>query len=128
MHLDYDSFVADGSRVSLKGGSGAGALGGQNQWVKTMCEQDWAEQVTSEIDWMRFLWRFMTASGTKPTLQQILELLIFADTEYGVELNVNVVWPVLQEAMSDPESGMSQFLIRFEIFSAEMGVYNAPSP
>lgn len=94
-----------------------------------MCTADWAEEtVTSEIDWMRFLWRFLTANGSKPTLQQILEFLNFADTEYGAGLDDDVVWPVLHDAMSDQESGMLQFLTRFEYYTDEMGVYSAPPP
>lgn len=124
-HDDYDTFVAQNYRVSLKG---TNALGGQVQWVETMCVADWAERVTSEIDWMRFLWHFLTANGTKPTLQQILELLNFANTEYGGGLDVDVVWPVLHDAMSDQEAGMLQFLTRFEYYTDEMGVYNAPAP
>src|SRR5690606_19197174 len=66
----YEDFIASGNRVQLKGGDG-NALGGESAWVENQCENDWdwplnsdplGQEVTSEIDWMRFFWRLVTAN------------------------------------------------------------------
>lgn len=129
----YQDFVDDMSLVSLAGGAASGTLGGRNQWVANMCSADWNvplqvatldDEVTSEIDWMRFWWRFATEQdGLKPSLPQIMAFMAFVQSDYAWD-DTNV-WPKLRQALQVPASGMGvAYLSRFDAISAEMGVYN----
>lgn len=121
---DCADLVDNSYKVSLLGGP----LGGQNSWTKNQCLSDFmADGVSSEIDWMRFYWRFLTkAGGSKPTLREILEFLAYATTDPGLEPEVFTktnVWPLLRQSM-DASVNYFQFVTRFEEANDIMGVYN----
>lgn len=118
----YQDFVMNSSRVSLLG---TDDLGGETRWTANQCSNDWAEDgVSSEIDWMRFYWRFLTKTGvTKPTLQQILSF--FADAESNkdfYELDKLNIGSKLEEIMSF--SAEFPFTARYREANCAMGVYN----
>lgn len=124
----YEDFVGASSLVSLLGGTAMDSpLGGENRWTANQCPNDWDEhEVSSEIDWMRFFWRFMTKVGTsnRPTLRQILAFFAYVDDDKILyPINRTNVWPVLEEAMG-VSSEWSEFLTRFQEANEVMGVYN----
>lgn len=126
-YTSYTSFVdpqGDNYRVSLFGGApNQTPLGGENRWTEGECPQDWeVEHVSSELDWMRFFWFFLTRSGDAPTLSQILGFFAYVAQNDTVDL-VNA-WPELR-AKLDVAPGMSSFADRFEDANCAMGVYNA---
>lgn len=117
----YNDFVAANSIVSLLGGDET-ALGGENRWTENMCPNDWAEEgVSSEIDWLRFFWHFLTRSGTPPTLPQIFEFFAWVVSE-SYPMTETDVWCPLRLALS--QSQWSSFVGRFDQANTDMGVYN----
>ncbi len=123
----YEDFVSASSRVSLLGGTAnENPVGGENRWTENQCPNDWdGDDVSTELDWMRFFWRFLTKDGaTKPTLRQILEFLVYVtDDSLLYPIDKSNVWPQLAEAMG-ASSGFDQFLTRFQEANTVMGVYN----
>ncbi|MFO0636954.1 MAG: hypothetical protein U0168_29335 [Nannocystaceae bacterium] len=123
----YQAFVDGGSLVALEGGVAAGTVGGQSRWVATQCPTDWAvwsmtQDVTSEIDWMRFWWRFLSDQATnQPTLGQILGFTAFVEAS-ATPWAATQVWPQLSdnvEAVGSPLLGFGQ---RFTDIADEEGV------
>lgn len=119
----YNNFLAANSRVSLFGGDDT-ALGGENRWTDNMCPGDWAEEgVSSEIDWLRFFWHFLTRTGTatRPTPREILEFLAWVVDENYTTSETDV-WCPLRLALS--QSPWDVFTDRFDQANTDMGVYN----
>ena len=123
---DYATFVNDqDSIVSLQGDTDPNTLGGPNAWAATECStNDWPTgDISTGMDWMRFFWRFLTMAGqSKPTLRQLMEFTQF--TEAGFNMGVTDAYPVFLDAMSDANSGMTQFVGRFEAANTEMSVHD----
>lgn len=121
---EYDDLKDDKYRVSLPGGTIP--LGGVNRWTDNQCSMDWAnEGVSSEIDWLRFFWYFLTnGSQDRPLLEDVLEIL--ADTKSTEEdipvLDKGNFWIKIHEVV---DQNWSQFLTRLEDANTEMGVFNA---
>ncbi|MBK6916812.1 MAG: VCBS repeat-containing protein [Deltaproteobacteria bacterium] len=83
-------------------------------------------EVSSEIDWMRFWWRFLTRQDSpQPELAEVLEFMAFVQAEYP--WGYFEVWPSLREALLDEASGMAVYVTRFDAIADEMGVYNEES-
>lgn len=119
----YAEFIANQSRVSLLG---TDDLGGENSWVTNQCPNDWAVNgVSSEIDWMRFFWRFLTKAGTtKPTPRQILEFLYYVqDNDAIYPINASNVGCQLDLAMAF-YADLYESLPRFQEANSVMGVYH----
>lgn len=125
----YADFVAAESRVSLLGGTDPETLGGASRWVAENCPDDWssgtpADEVTSEIDWLRFWWRFATEqSGSQPTIVQVLEFMSYVQTNYA--WSAGQVHPHLRNAMDD--AAWSAYLSRFDDITEEQGTFNDES-
>jgi len=119
----YNDFLAANSRVSLFGGDDT-ALGGGNHWTAYMCTGDWNQEgVSSEIDWLRFFWHFLTRSGPRPTPRQILEFLAWVVEEVeNYQTSETDVWCPLMNALG--QSQWASFADRFDEANDDMGVYN----
>jgi hypothetical protein len=88
----YEDFVAMGSRIALVGGAPENTLGGRSAWVKNECPTDFSyenpatepvDEIVSEIDWMRFFWRFTTDQGSAaPTLPQVVGFLVYIQANH----------------------------------------------
>ncbi len=118
---DYTDLVIDqDSVVSLQGDTDPGTLGGPNAWAATQCLNDWAtSDISTELDWQRLFWRFLTMDGlAKPNLQQFMAFTQF--TEANFTMGKTDAYPVFLEAMTDNQSGLDQFVGRFEAANAEM--------
>lgn len=122
---DYQEFVDQGSRVSL--GATQFQYGGQARWVETMCPTDLdapGGDVTSEIDWMRFWWQFLTALGNdvgaRPSLWQVLQVISFTHDENP--WTPFVVWPNFLATFDNPGSTVGQHQARFVTLGAANGV------
>lgn len=122
-YVDFMDPQQGNSRVSLLGGTDSNTLGGVNRWTENMCLGDWQiDEVSTEIDWMRFFWHFLTRAGNPPTLPQILDFLAFVAANPGLYPMDDInVFPQLQQAMGD---SLPQFLTRFNAANAAMGVHN----
>lgn len=121
----YQPFVDGGSLVALQGGA-AGTVGGVSRWVATQCLDDWdgwdtTHEVTSEMDWMRFWWRFLSDQAqAQPGLDQILEFTSFVQaTDPWTQTQV---WPQLSGAVDAAGSPLSGFGQRFTDLADEEGV------
>lgn len=133
----YLDFVeTDHYRVSLQGGELESTLGGRSAWVENECSNDFAEpqtsgeDITSEIDWMRFFWRLVTADeteyGTAMDFWEVATLLGFTDA--------NDPWLFdegycnLYRSLLDEQSGLASHDDRFVDLTAENGVsFDSPS-
>jgi hypothetical protein len=128
MFPEYADLKAASYRISLLGGTALESpLGGENRWTENRCPDDWAvDEVSTELDWLRFFWRFLTKGvDNKPTLSDVLEFFAYAK-ETGSALwpiNGTNVWPQLELIMDD-SPGFFQFLPRFQEANEVMGVYN----
>lgn len=123
---DYKDFFnpPGNSRVSLLTGNDPESFGGPDRWTNNECLQDWSEnEISSELDWLRFFWHFVTRSGPSPTVRQLLELFKFVKDQNYVVDQINI-FPVLQQAVGDSPV-MMPFLGRFNNANTAMGVYNA---
>lgn len=133
----WEDFSALDGQISLLGGSGSGVVGGPSAHVANMCTTDWnwplqtgslAEEVTSEIDWLRFFWRFLTAQDVglepQPTFWEVAHLVRFTQAEYMWSTTNHVLWPLMLSAISDVASGLDDFETRFVLLSEENGIYN----
>ncbi len=124
---DYADFVAGEYRLALEGG-GAGTLGGQSRWVETRCPNDWANptrEISSEIDWLRFFWQFLTspsAPGPVPTFWEAAGLLKY--TQANNPWTSDAVWSQLRSSVADPGSGLDSYLSRFDSLEASNGLNN----
>ena len=121
---EYTDLMDDKYRVSLPGI--VAPLGGERRWAENSCSGDWAnEGVSSEIDWLRFFWYFLTEGDQdRPLLEDVLGIL--ADTkamEGAIPLGNNKnTWIKIHTAVSQ---SWPQFLTRLEDADTEMGVFNA---
>lgn len=144
----YDLFVQRGSRVSLLGGEVEeedvnGTLGGENKWFENRCTMDAMatidpdgmgpepsfREASTELDWLRFFWRFMTKSGsTPPTMLKLMTFLQWtAANAIAHPIGLSDTYLGLLGAMSDPNSGMSEDdVTRFEDANVEMSVHASP--
>jgi hypothetical protein len=92
-----------------------------------MCPDDWAEMggdVTSEIDWMRFWWQFLTSEdgslGARPSMWEVLRLISFTHDQNP--WTPTVVWPSFLLTLQDAQSMVTQHSDRFEMLGAANGV------
>lgn len=133
----YADFEDDNRIASLRGGSGSTVSGGPDRWVELQCTTDWAhplqqatldQEVSSEIDWLRLFWRFVTAPYTPqaaaPTFWDVVRLVTFTQEEYPWDSSDHVLWPNMQAAINDVDSDIDEYAQRFEGLSADHGVYN----
>ncbi|MFO0631761.1 MAG: hypothetical protein U0168_02820 [Nannocystaceae bacterium] len=127
MDPPYQDFIDGGSLIALEGGVAADTVGGRSRWVATQCPTDWAAwtattDVMSEMDWMRFWWRFLSDQATaQPTLAQILGFTAFVEGG-PTPWTTTQVWPQLSsnvEAAGSPLAGFGQ---RFTDLADEEGV------
>jgi hypothetical protein len=149
----YESFVEnDGYRVDLPGS--ATGLGGTVGWVDAQCENDWstlfgddAEQfptaVSSEIDWLRFFWAFLTSQdpgiAPKPGFWQVPQLishaLIYDENPWGAAIcpldafgEARVWEPIVNTLGTDPgNAGLDAFHDRFVELNNTHEVWNDPN-
>lgn len=129
---DYEDFVQGGYIVSLRGGTEPepDTLGGANRWAELMCPDDWsagdgvAADVGSEIDWMRFWWRFSTdQSTTGPSLREVLSFVAYTRNQHPWAMTH--AWAELYTSLKESGSGMSSYQSRFETLTTEQGVRDA---
>lgn len=125
---EYLDLVMGGYRVSLQGGDALESpLGGENSWTENRCDADWdTGEVSSEIDWLRFFWRFLAEPSSgggdpQPTLQEILQILAYANASNTID-DTNV-YEVIEATIADPNLDFSQYLGRFQDANQIMGVY-----
>lgn len=101
--------------------------GGVNRWTEQQCPTDFNAtspiEVTSEIDWMRFFWDFITAPGTQPTFWDVVSLYRFTNVNYtwGAQ---DPLWPNLVDAIEDNSLGLTQFSTRFENLEPDHELFN----
>lgn len=125
---EYADLVMAEYRVSLQGGEALESpLGGENSWTKNRCGPDWnTEEASSEIDWLRFFWRFLAepssgAGDPQPTLQEVFQILAYAKANFVID-DTNI-YEVLEAAIADPNSNFDQYRGRFQAANQVMGVY-----
>lgn len=127
----YEDLVIHNYMVSLEGNAD---LGGQNGWAENQCNMDWIKgAVSTELDWMRFLWRFLMKAGTRPTFREILEFFAYVKEDpdnafsafggFFSALSHCNTWPGLDFAL-DWSIEYNQFRSRFQEANDVMGVYN----
>ncbi len=132
---DYVDFEANDGDVALEGGAPANTLGGASRWTELYCEEDWryplqsgslGQEVTTEIDWLRFFWQFSTpAEAGTPTFWDTVRLVTFAQ-DFDGGWSLTDLWPHLRDAIDEPGSGLSGYTARFEDVTIDNGVYNEP--
>ena len=99
-------------------------LGGQSAWVENECAADWAAsaEISSEMDWLRFLWRFVHVDGyptPKATLLDIMKILELADVQADVDF---AEWDA---AVCNPaNTEIFALCDRFQALAADNGVDN----
>ena len=149
----YQDFVQeDGYRVALPG-SGSG-LGGTVAWVRTQCTGDWntlygddTEQIptaiSSEIDWLRFFWEFLTSKDTsiapQPGFWEVPQILAHA-LIYDINpwqsyvcptggFGEMRVWePLVNTLTNDPgNADFDLYLNRFVQLNGTHGVWHDPN-
>jgi hypothetical protein len=120
---EYMDLVDDDYRVSLPGI--IAPLGGGKRWAENSCSADWAnEGVSSEIDWLRFFWYFLTEGDQdRPLLGDVLGILADTkDMEDDMPLgNKKNTFIKIRTAVSE---NWPQFLTRLDDADTEMGVFN----
>lgn len=126
LYSAYTDLAAMNYRISLFGGpAGDSPLGGQDAWTRNACPQDWLEdEVSTELDWMRFLWHFVTDEGDAPTLRQVLKWVEAAYANHDTLMTYSNIWLRLEAALLDPNTDMADFSDRFYDVTQSMGVYN----
>ncbi len=126
----YLDFYNKGSLVSLRGGTDPetaidGTLGGENRWVENRCADDWNNPlvpgVSSELDWLRFFWYFLTAEDDAPTVEEIMLVLKArhdgkSDPDYL--MGRDNAYPAIRVALIDL---LPAFTTRFEAANVETG-------
>jgi hypothetical protein len=139
---DYSDFAMDGSQVNLAGGDST-VLGGQSAWVETECDDDWAwpdegiegEEVTSEIDWLRFFWGLSTADemtyGSAMPFWDVVHLLGFTHSGASGAYDWDTPGPLycnVLGALTDNQSGLAGYEDRFVALTELNGVsYESPT-
>lgn len=133
--MDYAAFEANDGDVALEGGAEAGTLGGRSQWTEQMCQNDWDyplqsltldQEVTTEIDWLRFFWQFSTPAGNGvPTFWETVRLVTYSQ-DFGGGWTATRVWPHMRDAIDEAGSGIAGYTARFEDVTVDNGVYNEP--
>ncbi len=124
----YADFVANENVVALEGGVGPGTLGGQNRWVATMCGSDWnaagVNEVSTELDWLRFWWAFYTAAGpgSQPDFWDMIDHVVFTHVNYFWDFDA--VWQQLVDAINDPALGLTTYSARFTGLESTYDVVN----
>lgn len=105
-----------------------GPIGGVNRWTQQQCPADFAntgggQEISTEIDWMRFFWDFITAThlAGEPSFWDVVELYSHANEEYPWP-SVGPVWANLADAMDD--LGPPAFATRFEALEPDHELVN----
>ena len=132
---DYLDFEANDGDISLAGGTLTSTLGGPSQWVQTQCPDDWdyplqpsseGDEVSSEIDWLRFFWQFTTTPAEDlPTFWDTTRTVTFTQ-EHDPWDSTGELWPNMHNSIDQPASEIDGYIGRFEEVSVDNGVYNAP--
>lgn len=126
----YQDLIDVDYAVALEGGSGA--QGGTSRWVDNECPNDWdwpydatpsAQEVSSEIDWLRFFWAFVASQdaglGNPADVSDILDVL------NATQWTETEVWAFLVNAIENhPDPDVSEHSDRFQDLNDEYGVYN----
>jgi hypothetical protein len=116
-------------------------LGGEDAWVRNQCVNDFktplqtatlASEVTTELDWLRFWWHFITSNdsslGNKATFKQVVQLIAHTQKEFpwgnlsGQATDPHFFWPQLEAACADAPT-FSCNLQRLQALMAKFGVY-----
>jgi hypothetical protein len=129
--VEFADLIADDYVVDV---SDEAVSGGQNQWVKLQCPNDWAydvegsfvdepvgqkDDISTELDWMRFFWRLTTEQDSeRPALSQVLAFVGEQDWE------LDWVWPIFAAEVASPGSHLDGFEARFEDIGEQEGVNN----
>ncbi|MCX4241802.1 hypothetical protein [Paraliomyxa miuraensis] len=115
---------------------------GRTAWLENSCGEDWEilyfdeEQtvpaaVSSEIDWLRFFWEFLTLDDTpQPTFWDVVYLLAFTRANHswvGDPSNDSRVWEYLVETLDDGNSGLGTYKARFVSLNGNHSVWYEPS-
>lgn len=134
---DYDEFFNEGdSKIQLRGGTdNETTRGGQSAWVMNQCTaHDWSfpehsdplgKEVTSEIDWLRFFWRLITADemefGNAMAFWDVPYLLAYGHAHFQWVSDGSLYCNVFSALM---DSDLSGYEDRFVDLTEENGVYN----
>lgn len=147
----YEDFVTiEGYRVELP--DGVSGLGGTTAWVESQCTEDWNTEfgdemalhptaVSSEIDWLRFFWEFLTLQDApQPEFWEvplvIAHALKYDENPWSGTVCTNGdftgemrVWePLINTLTSDPgNAGLDAYLERFEGLNDTHKVFHDPS-
>lgn len=91
------------------------------------------QEVSSEIDWLRFFWRFMTAAQDEewesedlvsaPTFWDVVHLVTYTQVNDPWPPN-HELWTNLQGTVMDMGSGLDVYEDRFNGLTTAHGVYN----
>jgi hypothetical protein len=126
-------------RVSLLGGANPVPWGGADAWVRNECGNDFEtplqsgteeSEVTTELDWLRFWWHFVTSEdsglGNKATFKEVVQLIAHTQNEFpwgnssGHATDPHFLWPQLEAACDDLFPGHLQ---RLQLLMEKFGVY-----
>ena len=149
-YLDFEQ-GPDARQVELAGGSLTTTIGGRSQWTRLECSQDvdgfndWDypldatpanQEVSTEIDWLRLFWQYVTASysGTNPASAPGFwdgVRLVTESQTYTPSWTTTNVWPRMDAAIDDFYNG-NDWVARWRELSGEgtngNAVYNDGSP
>lgn len=138
---DYTDLVEDDDYIiSLNDDSS----GGDDAWVENMCPNDWDypydpgtldDHTGSEIDWMRFFWRFTTSTNAGlpgqnplPSAWHILkafENLVPPGENTPIKWEIRRAWSNLHDEFADSgNTDLFPYKSRFEAVSNQIGVHN----
>lgn len=105
-----------------------GPVGGVNRWTQQQCPADFSntggdQEISTELDWMRFFWDFVTAShlAGEPSFWDVVELYVHTNEEYPWS-GVGPVWPNVVDAMDD--LGPPAFATRLEALEPDHELVN----
>lgn len=141
----YQDLEDAGGLVALPGTDDPMADPGDRAgWLKLNCEPDWdvlyfdaAEQipsaVSSEIDWLRLYWEFLTSQDTEldpqPGFWDVVRLVAYTQKEYPwdvVPVNPGV-WENLVQTLGDNASGLTDYANRFDALNDKYQVWHDPT-
>lgn len=136
-YLDFEQ-GANARQIELAGGSLSTTVGGRSQWTNLECSEDiesfndWdhpldgtpaGQEVSTEIDWLRLFWQYVTASysGTDPSgppgfwdgVQLVTESHAYSPNWSGT-----VVWPRMDAAIDSFLAG-NDWVVRWRDLSGE---------
>ncbi len=100
-----------------------GPVGGVNQWVQTQCPTDFnaGQEISSEIDWLRFFWDYITAPSDQPSFWDVVELYKYTNEEHPWTAQ-GPVFPLMLTAIQ--ELAPAADAVRFEELEPSHGLIN----